>query len=314
MRAVVLTRFGGPEALVVRDVPVPRAGRGQVLVRVVAAALNPIDAKTRIGRGAARWANVQPPIVLGWDVSGVVEQVGEDVDELAVGTEVFGSIGFPGVGGTLAELAVADAAHVAPKPETVSHAQAAAAAMSGLTSWQALVRAGGVRAGQEVLVHAAAGGVGHVAVQVAVAQGARVVGTSSAANRDLVLSLGAERHVDYRATRFEDAVHDVDLVLDTVGGDTTRRSLNVVRPGGRVVTILPGEVDHDTDTAAHELGVELVRCLMRSDGQDMREVAALLAVGALRPVVSHQVTFEGVPEAHRLLDSRRTVGKIIVTP
>lgn len=314
MRAVVLTRFGGPEVLTVCDVPVPPVGRGQMLVRTMAAALNPIDVKTRAGRGAARWTQVDPPVVLGWDLSGVVEQIGEEVTGFRVGQEVFGSIGFPGVGGTLAELVVADGADLAPKPERITHLEAAAAAMSGLTSWQALVHAGALRSGQKVLIHAAAGGVGHVAVQVAVALGARVIGTSSAANRDLVLELGADQHIDYRTTRFEDIVHDLDLVLDTVGGETTRRSLCVVHPAGRVVTILPGDLDATTETQAVERGVDLVRCLMRSDGQDMGAVARLLADGSLRPVISHQMTFEQVPEAHRLLESGHTVGKIVVTP
>lgn len=236
MRAIVVNEWGGPENLVEREIDRPEPGLGEVLVRVHAAGVNPVDWKTRDSGALIAWG--EHPIV-GWDVSGTVEAVGPGVTLHAPGDEVYGMPHFPRQAGGYAEYVSAPARHFAAKPAALDHVQAAALPLAALTAWQALVDTAGVSAGQRVLVHAAAGGVGHLAVQIAKARGAYVIGTASAGKHALLRELGADEVIDYRTTDFEDAVADVDVVIDAVGGDYTRRSLKVLKAGGHLVT-LPG--------------------------------------------------------------------------
>ncbi|MFD8782764.1 NADP-dependent oxidoreductase [Kitasatospora sp. NPDC059599] len=305
MRAVVVEQWGGPENLVEREVERPEPGLGEVLVRVHAAGVNPVDWKTRAGGALIEWGDVP---AVGWDVSGTVEAVGPGVGLFRPGDEVFGMPLFPRQAGAYAEYAVAPARHLARKPAALTHVEAAALPLAALTAWQALVDTADVRPGERVLVHAAAGGVGHFAVQIAKARGAYVIGTASAGKHDLLRELGADEVVDYRTVRFEDAVSDVDVVLDGIGGETAKRSLDVLRPGGRLVT-LPGP----DDLPAAPDGVRAVWVLVEPDHLGLREIAALAERGALRPVVETVLPLEQAAKAHELGEQGRTTGKIVLT-
>ncbi|MEU8524920.1 NADP-dependent oxidoreductase [Streptomyces sp. NPDC048629] len=305
MRAVVVEQWGGPENLVEREVERPEPGVNEVLVRVHAAGVNPVDWKTRASGALITWGEVP---VVGWDLSGTVEAVGPGVGIFRPGDEVFGMPLFPRQAGAYAEYVVAPARHLAPKPASLTHVQAAALPLAALTAWQALVDAAGVRPGERVLVHAAAGGVGHFAVQIAKARGAYVIGTASAAKHDLVRELGADEVVDYRATRFEDVVSDVDVVLDGLGGETAERSLKVLRDGGRLIT-LPGP----DDVPAARDGVRADWVLVEPDHLGLREVAALVDRGELRPVVDTVLPLGEAAQAHAIGERGRTTGKIVLT-
>ncbi|MYV64671.1 zinc-binding dehydrogenase [Streptomyces sp. SID2131] len=305
MRAVVVERWGGPENLVERDVERPEPGLNEVLVRVHAAGVNPVDWKTRASGALIGWGSVP---AVGWDVSGTVEAVGPGVGHLRPGDGVFGMPLFPRQAGAYAEYVVAPARHLAPKPASLTHVEAAALPLAGLTAWQALVDAADVRPGERVLVHAAAGGVGHLAVQIAKARGAYVIGTASAAKHALVRELGADEVVDYREVRFEDVLRDVDVVLDGIGGETAERSLKVLRPGGRLIT-LPGP----DDVPAAPDGVRAVWVLVEPDHLGLRELAALVERGELRPVADTVLPLAEAAKAHAIGEEGRTTGKIVLT-
>ncbi|SDL49856.1 NADP-dependent oxidoreductase [Siphonobacter aquaeclarae] len=305
MKTLVLPH---PEsAFQLTDLPVPELAEGEVLIQTKAISINPVDVKTRAGKGMYGRLSTENPLILGWDVSGTV--VRSNSPEFAVGDEVFGMVRFPGHGKAYAEYVAAPAAHLARKPATVTHEEAAAATLAALTAWQALVTHAGVQRGQEVLVHAAAGGVGHYAVQLARHLGAVVTGTSSAVNRDFVLSLGAERHIDYHREAFDD--REYDFILDTLGGDNALRSIRATRPGGTVITI-PSNAVADTETLARERGVNAYFFLVSSNGEDMKAIASLLASGALRSHVSAVFPFDEMEAAHAQVASGRTRGKVVV--
>ncbi|TXS32887.1 NADP-dependent oxidoreductase [Streptomyces sp. ms191] len=305
MRAVVVEQWGGPETLVEREIERPVPGLNEVLVRVHAAGVNPVDWKTRASGALIEWGAAP---VVGWDVSGTVEAVGPGVGVFRPGDEVFGMPLFPRQAGAYAEYVVAPARHLAPKPASLSHVEAAALPLAALTAWQALVDTAEVWPGERVLVHAAAGGVGHLAVQIAKARGAHVIGTASAAKHDLVRSLGADEVVDYRDVRFEDVVSDVDVVLDGLGGETAERSLKVLRAGGRLVT-LPGP----DDVPATPEGIHAQWMLVEPDHLGLREIAALVEGGRLKPVVDTVLPLSEAAKAHSVGEQGRTTGKIVLT-
>ncbi|MFG3101989.1 NADP-dependent oxidoreductase [Streptomyces sp. NPDC048182] len=307
MRAISQDVLGGPEVL--REVrlerPAPRPN--EVLVRVRAAGVNPTDWKHRENGGFLG----EPPFVLGWDVSGTVEAVGVGVADFRPGDDVFGMLAYPFGHGSHAEYVSAPARWFVPKPAGIDHVQAGALPLVSLTAWQALVERAGLREGQRVLIHAAAGGVGHVAVQIAKARGAHVIGTASAGKHEFLRSLGADETVDYRETDFAEAVKDVDVVLDTLGGETSVRSLGVLRPGGVVVSILPVGSD-DFPREAERLGMRAVRMLVDADRQGMREIAALVESGRLRASVERTFPLAEAAEAHRAGETGRTTGKLVL--
>ncbi|GAA4789117.1 NADP-dependent oxidoreductase [Streptomyces ziwulingensis] len=308
MRAIRQDVLGGPEVLaqVQVDRPVPRAN--EVLVRVRAAGVNPTDWKHRANGGFLG----DPPFVLGWDVSGEVEAAGTGVAEFRPGDEVFGMLTYPFGHGSHAEYVTAPARGFWHKPTGIGHVQAGALPLVSLTAWQALVERADVRPGQRVLVHAAAGGVGHVAVQIAKARGAHVIGTASAGKHDFLRSLGVDEPLDYRKTDFAEAVRDVDVVLDTLGGETSVKSLGVLRPGGIVVSILPVGSD-DLYAEAARLGVRAARMLVDADRGGMREIAALVEAGKLRASVERTFPLAAAAEAHALGETGRTSGKLVLT-
>ncbi|MFJ8146707.1 NADP-dependent oxidoreductase [Streptomyces sp. NPDC096094] len=307
MRAISQDVLGGPEVLkeVRPERPEPRPN--EVLVRVRAAGVNPTDWKHRANGGFLG----EPPFVLGWDVSGVVAATGIGVAAFRPGDEVFGMLSYPFGHGSHAEYVTAPARAFTHKPAGIDHVQAGALPLVSLTAWQALVERADVRPGQRVLIHAAAGGVGHVAVQIAKARGAHVIGTASAGKHEFLRSLGADETVDYRETDFAEAVKDVDVVLDTIGGDTSLRSLRVLRPGGVVVSILPVGSD-EFYQEAERLGVRAVRMLVDADRADMREIAGLVESGKLRATIARTFPLADAAEAHALGETGRTTGKLVL--
>ncbi|MGY1582180.1 NADP-dependent oxidoreductase [Streptomyces sp. MN13] len=307
MRAISQDVLGGPEVLKVveRERPAPRPN--EVLVRVRAAGVNPTDWKHRATGGFLG----EPPFVLGWDVSGEVVETGIGVAAFRPGDEVFGMLPYPFGHGSHAEYVTVPARALAPKPAGIDHTQAGALPLVSLTAWQALVETADLRSGQRVLIHAAAGGVGHVAVQIAKARGAYVIGTASAGKHDFLRELGADEVIDYRETDFAEAVKDVDVVLDTIGGDTSVRSLRVLRPGGLVVSILPVGSD-DFYEEADRLGVRALRMLVDADRTGMRAIAGLVEAGQLRATIAGTFPLAEAAEAHRLGDTGRTTGKLVL--
>ena len=310
MLAVVQHAFGGPEVLGVERIARPEPLPTEVLVRVTAAGVNPVDWKTRAGSGMAGVLG-DPPFVLGWDVSGVVEQVGFGVTTLAPGDEVYGMPWFPRQAAAYAEYVTAPARQFAKKPAKATHEQAAGAPLAALTAWQVLVDAAGVRAGQRVLVHAAAGGVGHFAVQFAKHLGAHVIGTASAGRHDWLSGLGADELIDYTTTRFEEAVGDVDVVLDLVGGDIGVRSVQTVVPGGLVVAV-PSGVSPRLDAVAQERGVRTTPFLVEPDGAALATIAGLIDSGAVVSEVEDVLPLAEAAEAHRRGERGRTRGKLVL--
>ncbi|MDT0433734.1 MULTISPECIES: NADP-dependent oxidoreductase [Streptomyces] len=307
MRAISQDVLGGPEVLKEVELPRPEPRTNEVLVRVRAAGVNPTDWKHRANGGFLG----EPPFVLGWDVSGVVEAVGVGVARFRPGDEVFGMLSYPFGHGSHAEYVTAPARAFVHKPAALDHTAAGALPLVSLTAWQALVENADLRRGQRVLIHAAAGGVGHVAVQIAKARGAHVIGTASAAKHDFLREIGVDEAVDYRETDVTEAVKDVDVVLDPLGGDTSVRSLRVLRPGGTLVSIIPVG-SNALYEEAERLGVRAVRMLVDSSQSGMRAIAELAEAGDLRPVVAGTFPLADAAEAHRAGQTDRTAGKLVL--
>jgi NADPH:quinone reductase-like Zn-dependent oxidoreductase len=316
MQAIVVTEAGLHGQLQVQEVPEPELGEDEVLVAVKAISVNPVDTLVRqSGERMERMLGVGPAdgnVILGWDVSGTVERVGSGVTRFSEGVDVFGMVNFPGHGKAYAEYVAAPAAHLAKKPDGISHHEAAAATLAALTAWQALVARAGLQAGETVLIHAAGGGVGHYAVQIAKYLGARVVGTASPAKRDFVLSLGADEVVDYTSEAFCERVQDADVVLDSIPGEEhLLRSLDAVKRGGRLISIKEYFNDR-TEAKARDKDVAHERMLVRSNGEEMEEIARLLGEGHLRSHISAVYQFHQMAEAHKAIEGGKTQGKIVV--
>ncbi len=304
MRAVRQDVLGGPEVLKVVEVERPEPGPTEVLVRVRAAGVNPTDWKHRARGGFLG----KPPFVLGWDVSGVVEKVGIGVTLHKPGDEVFGMLRYPFGAGSHAEYVAAPSRTFAAKPSGIDHVQAGALPLAALTAWQALVDTAGVREGQRVLIHAAAGGVGHLAVQIAKARGAYVLGTASAGKHGFLRGIGVDEPIDYRAVDFAEAVRDADIVIDTIGGDYGPRSLRVLRPGGVLVSLVLSDLaDLDAD------GVRTETLLVEPDHHAMTQIAALAEAGALRAEIDSVFPLEDAAKAHERGATGRVTGKIVLT-
>ncbi|RCH66935.1 NADP-dependent oxidoreductase [Streptomyces sp. SDr-06] len=308
MRAISPLRWGGPEVLAEIETERPEPGPAEILVRVHAAGVNPADWKVRASGGLAVMGT--PPI-LGWDVSGTVEAVGFGVTLYRPGDEVFGMPRFPHQAGAYAEYVTAPARHFARKPAGIDHIQAAALPLASLTAYQSLVETARLAAGQRVLIHAAAGGVGHLAVQIAKAHGAYVIGTASAAKHDFVRGLGADEVIDYTAVDFTGAVRDVDVVLDPIGGAYGSRSLKVLHRGGVLVSIASADEDGLLDEAA-DLGVRAGFTLVEADYAGMLAIAALVEEGRLRAEIDTVFDLADAAEAHEYGERGRTRGKIVL--
>lgn len=302
MKAMVIQQYGGPEVLTPADLSVPQPAAGEVRVKVYAASVNPVDYKRRMS-----WPSQPLPVVLGWDVSGVVDALGEGVTDFGIGDTVYGMIRFPEEGRAYAEYVVAAATELALKPESLSHTEAAAMTLAPLTAHQAFETMG-LKAGQTILIHAAAGGVGHYAVQLAKARGARVIGTASSRNKDFVLGLGSDEFVDYHERPFEEQVAEVDAVFDCVGGDTLPRSFGVIKKGGWLVSIASKPLSEQ----AEQHGIQAAWIWVVPSRADLDYLTSLVVSGKLRSHVSQTYPLEKVADAHRALETGRTVGKIVL--
>jgi NADPH:quinone reductase-like Zn-dependent oxidoreductase len=306
MKAVCIYSHGGPEVLRYEEMPLPRPQTGEVLVRVHAAGINPVDWKIREGLLHDLLQHAFP-LVLGWDVSGVVESLGPDTSRLRVGDEVYSK---PDItrDGAYAEFIVIKESEVALKPASLDHVHAAALPLAGLTAWQALFETAGLTAGQRVLIHAAAGGVGNIAVQLAKWKGAHVIGTASSKNHDFLRKLGVDQAVDHEKERFEDVVAPVDVVLDTIGGDTQARSWKVLKPGGFLVSIVSPP---STELAAAH-GVREKFIFTQANAGQLAEIARVVDAGKLKAYVETILPLSAAKRAQELSQRGHTCGKLVL--
>jgi NADPH:quinone reductase-like Zn-dependent oxidoreductase len=306
MKAVRIHGYGGTDMLVYEDAPRPIIGNDEVLIRVYASSVNPFDCAVRAGYMSA-YFNYTLPLILGTDVSGTVEEVGAGVTNFAPGDGVYARAGVYR-DGAYAEYVAVSASDVASKPQSLDHIHAAAIPHAILTAWQALIELANLAEGQTVLIHRAAGGVGHVAAQLARLRGAKVIGTASV-NIDLLRELGLDEVIDYSTTQFEDVVHDVDVVLDLVGGDTQQRSWAVLKPGGILISTV--QPPSEETAAAHGVRGQLVMSAPPI-GKVLAEVATLVDTGQIKLVVSTVLPLQEIRTAHQMIEGMHTRGKIIL--
>jgi NADPH:quinone reductase-like Zn-dependent oxidoreductase len=313
MQAMVATEWGGPEVLTRADVPLPVRANAEVVVKVLAAGVNPIDAKTRAGRGVAG-AVRSLPAILGYDLAGVVVESPYEAHPLAVGRAVYGMTMVPRFDGTYAEYATVPEASLCPKPASLSFTEAAAVPLAALTAWGMVVDVARAHEGQRMLIHAGAGGVGHFAVQLAAYFGAHVTTTGSARNQGWLRELGASQVIDYTSTRFEDHVQDADVVIDLIGNahdETGTRSLGVLRTGGLLINAPTGSwptMSEDALTA----GVRATGYKVSPSGATLAVLSRLIESGDLRVYLDQVLPLTEVAEAHRLLEAGHTRGKIVL--
>lgn len=313
MNAIRIHEYGDTNVLKAESVAIPQPIAGDVQIRVHAVGINPVDWKTRKGVGIGHLFPQPFPMTLGWDVSGVVSAVGEGVTSVAVGDEVYGMVNFPASAGAYADYVVTPETHIAPKPPSLSHAEAAALPLVTLTAWQSLFEQADLQAGQRVLIHAAAGGVGHVAVQLAKSVGAYVIGTASERNEAYLLELGVDHFINYRSADFAAVLSSdkVDVVLDTMAGDTRERSYGIIKQGGYLVSILG-----DPSEQAAAFGLKGAGVFVSPSTEQLVKIAALVEAGQLSPTVSQVFPIAKVAEAHALSETGRVRGKLVleVTP
>ncbi|MFT5224222.1 MAG: NADPH:quinone reductase-like Zn-dependent oxidoreductase [Glaciecola sp.] len=305
MRAAIITQYGNPAE--VADVERPSLPADSVMIEVHASSINPIDWIIMAGYVKEMFP-YEMPWIIGYDVSGVVTEVGPDVTSFTVGDEVFGRAGGMQAG-TMAEFAAIKASDLAVKPDNISHAEAAGVPLVGLTAWQALFDKGGLTEGQRVLIHGGSGGVGALAIQIAKHAGAWVATTASAKNKDLVLGLGADQFVDYASEKFEDVVEHVDLVIDVMGDDTLARSFDVVKSGGTVVSV-KGEAP---EGLAAERNVAFHSFFMEPSGEQLTDLADLIRKEAVRPVLDRSFPLDDVAAAFEYAQSGTGAGKVALT-
>ncbi|WP_309083305.1 NADP-dependent oxidoreductase [Chelativorans sp.] len=306
MQIIIQEQTGGPEVLRLVERPSPTPGKGEVLVRVRAAGLNPVDASVRAG--AFRLLG-QPPFTIGWDISGVVIAAGPEAD-IAPGAEVFGMPRFPKQAAAYAEEVAAPSQELALKPGSLTHEQAAALPLAGLTAWQSLMEMAEIEPGHTVLIHGAGGGVGHLAIQVAKAMGAFVVATASAGKGEFVRSLGADTVIDYRKEDFSERAGEIDIALETIGGEHATKTVAAVRPGGIVVSLRPPA--ESAETQARARGVRLETILVRPDRHGLTELARLADAGKLRVHVDGTFPLREAGAAHAYL-ATKPKGKVVLT-
>jgi len=311
MKAIIINQPGGVEELLYTEIETPVPADNEVLIQVKAISINPVDVKTRVEKGVYGRIKTENPLIIGWDISGIVTSIGKDVTRFKTGDAVFGMVNFPGHGKAYAEYVAAPESQLALIPANISFEEAAAATLTALTAWQALVHNAKVKAGQKVLVHAASGGVGHFAVQLAKHLGAHVTGSSSEKNKDFVLSLGADAHIDYGDYNWENHPEEFDFVLDAIGGDNIDKSILVTKPGGTIISIPTGLNEHVTEKAKAK-SINGYFILVQSNGKDMQQIASLLEDGTLKAHVSETFAFEEMASAHHQVESGRTVGKVVV--
>lgn len=312
MQAYLVEKAGGPDVLELKSIDLPLMTGSDVLVETKAIGINPADFKVRSEeQGLDMVGGGDRPVILGWDIAGIVQEVGADVVELKKGDRVFGMVNFPGAGKAYAEYVAAPEEHLAKIPDNISFVEAAATTLAALTAYQVLN--GNIHQNDRALIHAGSGGVGHFAVQMAKHIGAHVIATSSAKNRDFVLSLGSDEHIDYRTQKFDELLDDIDFVFDTVGGQTMTDSVNVLAKDGQLTTLLAFEPPPELLERAAKRNATVNTALVQSSGTDMSALARMLSDGVIKPTIAKTFDFAELPEAHAELERGRTVGKIVVT-
>jgi NADPH:quinone reductase-like Zn-dependent oxidoreductase len=304
MKAVRIHSFGSPDVMQVDEIEAPRPKRGEVLIRVCASSVNPVDFKMRSGEFKMPGAHM--PITLGRDVSGVVEAVGPGVSGIEVGDHVFTLLDADH--GGYAEFVLARADAVAPKPSSIDHAHAAAVPLAAITAWQGLFDHGHLKRGERVLIHGAAGGVGHFAVQFAKNEGAYVYATARGEDADLLRSLGADEVIDYQNERFEDRVRDVDVVLDLVAGETQKRSWRSLKKGGRLVSTLTPPSKSD----AAKAGAKGDHFMASPNREQLEEIARMIDDGEVQVIVQETMPLNEARHAHNVLEHEHVQGKLVL--
>jgi NADPH:quinone reductase-like Zn-dependent oxidoreductase len=309
MKAVVIEQYGDKEQLKEMEVDTPKIKDNQVLVEIKATSINPIDWKLREGY-LKEMLPFDFPIILGWDAAGIIQDVGKNVKDFQVGDEIFSRPATTRFG-TYAEMTVIDDHLLAIKPENISFEEAASIPLAGLTAWQALFDAADLKKGEKVLIHAGAGGVGSLAIQLAKDKGAYVATTASIDNHDFLKELGADKVIDYKTTNFEDVLSNYDVVFDTMGGDIQSKSYQVLKKGGRLVTI----VNAPNKELASKYGVTASHVWLEPNGKQLEQLGTLLQNGRLKAIVGHVFPFteQGIKEAHALSESHHAKGKIVIT-
>jgi len=308
MKAIRFHHYGGPDLLVLDDVPAPNLCAGEVLVRIQAAGVNPADYKFRAG-WFKDFVNLTLPFIPGADFSGTVERVGPGVQGFKPGDEVFGMRDVQ-VGGSYAQYIAVRSDAIALKPRRLSHTQAAGVPLAALTAWSALFDHAELKRGQRVLIHAASGGVGVFAVQLAKLAGTEVIATTSTDNVELVRSLGADQVIDYRIADFATTVKDIDIVLDALGGETQIKSMEVLRTDGLIVTLQPPGIDA---MLAKQMKVRTALVEVAANGKRIAKLASLLDDGVLTPIIDQVLPLAQAGQAHVRSESGRARGKIVLT-
>ncbi len=306
MKAVRIHKYGNADELIYEDAPMPIVKANDVLIKVVAASVNPVDWKIREGY-LKEMVSYSMPVTLGWDVSGIVESVGKNVSKFKVGDQVFSR---PDIkrNGSYAEYIAVNADEVAFKPKTIAHVEAASLPLAGITAWEALFTTAQLSANQKVLIHAGSGGVGSLAIQLAKSRGAYVLATTSAKNLALVESLGADEVIDYKNQRFEEIVKDVDVVFDTIGGEVQEFSWSVLKPDGILVSI----VSPPSEKLAAKHKVHSAFVFIEPNAEILMQIAELVDDGKVRPIVGAEYALADIAKAHALSESGRSVGKIVL--
>jgi NADPH:quinone reductase-like Zn-dependent oxidoreductase len=312
MKAAIIDEFGDADVLKITEINKPEINGDQVLIKVKSTGINPVDTKVRAGTSGIS-KKIKLPAILGWDVSGIIQIVGKNVQSFKSGDEVFGCIGFPGLGKTYAEFTVADPQLLAKKPYNISFEEAAAVPLAGLTAYQAINEELKVSSGQKVLIQAAAGGVGHLAVQFAKINGALVIGTASEKNEKFLKSIGVDQFIDYKKEKFEERIQDVDAALDAMGGEILYRTISCVKRGG-IVICLPSSTKNDPKAIelANERNIKLIWPMMRPDGEQMRLIASLLQDKKMKVSVDKIFTLDQITWAHKAVETHQTKGKVVV--
>lgn len=306
MKAVRIHSYGGPDVLSYEEAPRPKPGAGEVLIRVSATSVNPFDCAVRAGY-LGSYFNYNFPLVIGTDVSGVVEETGEGVTNFSAGDKVYARAGVYRDGAN-AEYVVASATDVAFKPKSLDDQHAAALPHVTLAAWQGLIEMANLSKGQTVLIHGAAGGVGHIAVQLAHLRGANVIGTSST-HLDYLEELGVDQVIDYSKTRFETVAENVDVVLDLVGGDTQERSWAVLKPGGILLSTL--QAPSEKTAAEHNVRQGMISS-SPPIGKTLTELATMIDAGQIKPKVSEVLPLQDIRKAHEIIEGKHVSGKLIL--
>ena len=309
MKAMRIHRYGGPEVLQYEDAPRPQPQAGEVLVRVHAATVNPVDRRVREGHMKHFWPH-KFPLILGWDLSGVVEELGPGpaaAGRFKIGNEVY-SVPHPARNGAYADYIVVRESEIALKPKSLHHIRAATVPLTALTAWQALFDTGQLQPGQRVLIHGGSGGVGHFAVQLAKWKGAYVFATASTKNQELLRELGADEIIDYSTQRFEDVARNIDIVLDPIGGDTQERSWQVLKKGGFLLSVVqPPSTDKAT-----AFGIRATFVASQPNGEELVKIAELIDAGHLTPIVNRVLPLSEARRAHELSETGNIHGKIVL--